>query len=124
MNNPEIQVIASPVFDRNIRTLLKKYRNVREDIFPIIEQLKNGETPGDQISGIRHTVHKLRIRNINNQKGKSGGYRLIYYLKTSTHILLLTLYSKSEQDDVAAEDLREIIEEYDRQKQLRSDEED
>ena len=116
MNNPEIQVIASPVFDRNIRTLLKKYRNVREDIFPIIEQLKNGETPGDQISGIRHTVHKLRIRNSNNQKGKSGGYRLIYYLKTSTHILLLTIYSKSEQDDVTAEDLRDIIEEYDRQK--------
>jgi hypothetical protein len=36
------------------------------------------------------------------------------YLKTSDRILLLTLYSKSEQDDIAAEDLKSIIEEYDR----------
>ena len=56
----------------------------------------------------------MRKSYSNNQKGKSGGYRLIYYLKTSTHILLLTTYSKSEQDDVSAEDLRDIIEEYDR----------
>ena len=54
------------------------------------------------------------MKNSDNQKGKSGGYRLVYYLKTSVNVLLLTIYSKSEQDDVAAEDLRMIIEEYDR----------
>ena len=54
------------------------------------------------------------MKNSDNQKGKSGGYRLVYYLKTSANVLLLTIYSKSEQDDVAAEDVRMIIEEYDR----------
>ncbi len=45
-------------------------------------------------------------------KGKSGGYRLIYYVQTATGIILLTVYAKSEQINVAAEDLRSIITEY------------
>jgi mRNA-degrading endonuclease RelE of RelBE toxin-antitoxin system len=112
MDNPIVTVIALPTFARNIRALIKKYRSILEDIQPIIVQLENGETPGDQVAGIGYPVFKLRIKNSDNQKGKSGGYRLIYYLNTNDKILLLTLYSKSEQDDVVAGDLRDIIEEY------------
>jgi mRNA-degrading endonuclease RelE of RelBE toxin-antitoxin system len=57
-------------------------------------------------------VFNLRVRNHDIQKGKSGGYRLIYYVQTSTGIILLTIYSKSEQADIAAEDIQKIIEEY------------
>lgn len=112
MDNPSVTVIALPTFTRNIRTLIKKYRNILNDIQPIIAQLENGEIPGDQVAGVGYSVFKLRIKNSDNQKGKSGGYRLIYYLKTNDKILLLTLYNKSEQDDVVAVDLKDIIEEY------------
>ena len=60
---PLIQVEASPTFNRNLRALAKKYRSIRCDIQPVIEQLEQGELPGDQISGIGHTVFKLRVRN-------------------------------------------------------------
>lgn len=112
MDNPSVTVIALPTFTRNIRTLIKKYRNILNDIQPIIAQLENGEIPGEQVAGVGYSVFKLRIKNSDNQKGKSGGYRLIYYLKTNDKILLLTLYSKSEQDDVMAGDLKDIIEEH------------
>jgi mRNA-degrading endonuclease RelE of RelBE toxin-antitoxin system len=112
MDNPIVTVIASPTFAHNIRTLIKKYRSILSDIQPVIVQLENGETLGDRVAGIGYPVFKLRIKNSDNQKGKSGGYRLIYYLNTNDKILLLTLYSKSEQDDVVAGDLRDIIEEY------------
>ena len=39
---PLIQVIVSPTFNRNLRTLAKKYRSIRNDIQPIIEQLTRG----------------------------------------------------------------------------------
>jgi len=107
-----IQVQATPIFNRNIRRLAKKYRNLRNDIQPVIEQLEQGELPGDRISGIDYLVFKLRVRNHDIQKGKSGGYRLIYYVKTSTGIILLTIYAKSEQVDIAAAEIQEIIEEY------------
>ena len=97
---------------RNIRTLIKKYHNILNDIQPIVAQLENGEIPGDQVTGVGYPVFKLRIKNSDNQKGKSGGYRLIYYLKTNYKILLLTLYNKSEREDVMITDLKDIIEEY------------
>ncbi len=111
-DQPLIQVEAAPTFNRNLRDLAKKYRSIQNDIKPVIEQLERGELPGNQIPGIGHAVFKLRLRNSDTQKGKSGGYRLIYYVQTATGIILLTVYAKSEQINVAAEDLRSIITEY------------
>lgn len=111
-DNSFIQVEASPTFNRNLRSLAKKYRNIRNDIQPIIEQLEKGELLGTQITGIDYEVFKLRVRNSDIQKGKSGGYRLIYYVKTENGIILLTIYTKSEQNDIAAYAIRSIIAEY------------
>ncbi len=111
-DQPLIQVEASPTFNRNLRTLAKKYRSIRNDIQPVIEQLEQGELPGDQIPGVGYAVFKLRVRNSDTQKGKSGGYRLIYYVKTATGIILLTVYAKSEQVDIAADGIQSIITEY------------
>lgn len=58
-----VEVVASPTFNRNIRTLAKKYRSIRNDLQPIIEQLEIGELPGEQIQGTNYTVFKLRVRN-------------------------------------------------------------
>ena len=51
-----IEVIASPTFNRNTRSLKKKYRNVLKDLDPLLEQLESGETPGDQVVGIGYSV--------------------------------------------------------------------
>ncbi|MEH1864185.1 MAG: type II toxin-antitoxin system RelE/ParE family toxin [Nostoc sp.] len=115
VDQPLIQVQASPTFKRNIRALAKKYRSIRNDIQPVIEQLQQGELPGDQIPGVGYAIFKLRVRNSDAQKGKSGGYRLIYYVKTATGIILLTVYTKSEQVDIAAKDIQSIIAEYEQQ---------
>ncbi|MDF0552121.1 type II toxin-antitoxin system RelE/ParE family toxin [Kamptonema sp. UHCC 0994] len=109
-----IQVEAAPTFTRNLRNIAKKYRSIRDDIQPVIEQLERGELPGKQISGIGYDVFKLRVRNSDVQKGKSGGYRLIYYVKTAKGIILLTVYTKSEQSDIPAEEITGIILEYER----------
>jgi hypothetical protein len=67
MNNALITVIALPTFTRNIRALIKKYRNILKDIQPIIEQLENGEILGEQLAGIGYPVFKLWLRNSDNQ---------------------------------------------------------
>lgn len=107
-----IQVEIAPTFHKNLRTLAKKYRSIRNDIQPVIEQLEQGELPGDKISGTDYTIFKLRVCNSDIQKGKSGGYRLIYYLKTATGIILLTIYTKSKQADITASEISNIITEY------------
>ena len=119
---PLIQVEAAPTFTKNLRNLAKKYRSVRNDIQPVIAQLERGDLPGDRISGISYDVFKVRVRNSDVQKGKSGGYRLIYYVKTEDGIILLTIYTKSAQADILAHEITGIILEY--QRRAGEDEED
>lgn len=104
-----VRVEAAPTFRRNIRKLSKKYRSIQNDVQPIVEKLQQGETLGDKIPDIGYSVFKVRVRNRDNQKGKSGGYRLIYYLQTVESIILLTIYSKSEQANISVDDIKQII---------------
>ena len=112
---PLIQIEITTKFQRNLRILAKKYRNIRNDIQPIIEQLQLGELPGDRISGVGYTIFKLRVKNSDIQKGKSGEYRLIYYVKTTTKIILITIYSKSDREDISAEEIQQILTEFKQQ---------
>lgn len=109
-----IEVDYTREFKRNLRQLTRRYRRIRSDIEPVIDALKAGETPGDQISGVGYTVFKARVKNSDNNKGKSGGYRVVYYVKTETRITLVTLYSKSDQGDIEDDTLRRILQDYER----------
>jgi mRNA-degrading endonuclease RelE of RelBE toxin-antitoxin system len=97
-----VVVRFSSAFKRQLRRLARKYRRVRADLDPLITQLEAGETPGEQVQGIGCTVYKARVRNTDTQRGTSGGYRVIYYLATATaaDVLLVAIYSKTEQDDI------------------------
>jgi len=106
---PMIEIRFTPEFKRALRTLAKKYRRIRDDVQPVIDTLQAGELPGDQIPGVGYTIFKVRVPNRDRAKGKSGGYRIIYYLKTGTEIILVTIYSKTEQADISAAQIRRIV---------------
>lgn len=109
-NNPQVSIIASPEFLRRLKVLAKRYRQVRSDLQPILDNLQLGIFLGEQIQGTYYTVLKLRIRNSNAQKGKSGGYRLVYQIVNPTEVRLILIYSKSEQANVLADEITPIIE--------------
>ncbi len=104
-----LQVTFTPEFKRNLRQLAKKYRHIKSDLQPILDQLATGGKPGDQVPQVRYEVFKVRAKNSDALKGKSGGYRLIYYVKSASEVVLVTVYSKTEQADIASEDIRQII---------------
>jgi mRNA-degrading endonuclease RelE of RelBE toxin-antitoxin system len=107
-----VDIRFTPEFKRNLRALSKRYRNIRSDIEPIIQQLQAGNFIGDRIPRTGYTLFKVRIRSSDARRGQSGGYRLIYYLQTSQSVILITLYSKSEQSDVSAREVRRIIRDF------------
>jgi mRNA-degrading endonuclease RelE of RelBE toxin-antitoxin system len=109
---PAIQIDLTSRFQRDLRTLAKRYRSIRSDLQPLIEQLQAGETPGDRISGTQYQVFKVRLKNSNIKKGKSGGYRVIYYVKTEERIILTTIYAKSDRSDMSNDMIEETIAEY------------
>ncbi len=108
-----MEVEYSEAFKRQLKRLSRRYRQIKKDIKPIVDALVAGETPGDQITGTNYTLYKARAKNSDSQRGKSGGYRVIYYLKTKTKCILVTLYSKSDQDDVTADELKRLLSDID-----------
>ncbi|MEE3719165.1 type II toxin-antitoxin system RelE/ParE family toxin [Tumidithrix elongata RA019] len=109
---PKFEVQFTDTFKRQVRDLAKRYRQIKLDIQPILDQLQNGDFVGDQVQNTGYTVFKVRIKNSDTQRGKSGGYRLIYYIRTSEDILCLLIYSKSDEDNVAATEIKKIIQEF------------
>lgn len=81
----------------------------RGELAPVAELWEGGETPGDRIAGVAYRVFKVRIKNSDIAKGKSGGYRVIYYQLRHDAVVLVTMYSKTEQGDIAADEIRRII---------------
>ena len=107
-----VRVRFTPEFKRNLRALSKKYRHIRSDVQPVIDQIQTGEFVGDQIPRVKYTVFKVRVKNSDIRKGKRSGYRFIYYLRTQTDVILVTIYSKLEQSDISAEQIRRILREH------------
>lgn len=99
-------------FKRNLRQLAKKYRRIKTDIQPLLDDLEAGKTPGDQVPGLTVAIYKVRVRNSDSAKGKSGGYRIIYQQASDTTIILITMYSKTEQADISPAEIRAIITAY------------
>jgi len=96
-------------FKRQLKRLARRYRSIKQDIQPIIEELQQGLIPGDQITGTDYTLFKVRAKNSDSKRGKSGGYRVIYYLKTTTSCILVAIYSKSDQGDISQNTLIRLL---------------
>ncbi|MDX2137032.1 MAG: type II toxin-antitoxin system RelE/ParE family toxin [Chloroflexota bacterium] len=96
------EVIIAASFERLAKKLRKKYPNVMGDVDPLIQTLERGDTPGDLLQRLPYSVYKVRLANSDAQRGKSGGYRVLYYLRTRDKVYLIAIYSKSEIEDLPA----------------------
>jgi mRNA-degrading endonuclease RelE of RelBE toxin-antitoxin system len=96
-------------FKRQLKRLSRRYRRIRNDVQPIIHRLQAGETPGTRVPGVDHILFKVRAPNTDASRGTSGGYRIIYYLTRADEVLLISIYSKSDQSDISRDELRGII---------------
>ncbi len=110
-----IEIRITPDFRKQLRKLEKRYRKIRSDLEPILTQIQMGESVGDRLQGIDAEVFKVRVRNSDTNRGKSGGYRVIYWLKLPECVVLLDIYSKSDRDDVEVNIIQDIITEFDKQ---------
>lgn len=109
MTEAAVPLFYTHEFKRNLRQLGKKYRHIQADLTPVLAELATGATPGDQIPGIPYAVYKMRIANTDSARGKRGGYRMIYWRTDEPQIILITIYSKTEQSDISTQRIQAII---------------
>lgn len=108
----QVEIIKSINFAKDLKRLRKRYDSIESDIEPVVAQLEAGETPGDRMTGNKYPVYKVRVNNSDARRGKSGGYRVIYYIQTPEAILLTNIYSKSDRANISNEEIEEVVDRY------------
>lgn len=111
-NKPDIQIAFTADFKRDVARLYRRFRNIQHDVDTFIQLLRDENLPGDKVRGVGYDVYKARICSRDMKKGKSGGYRALYYVRRADRIVLVTLYAKSDQSDISPNLLKQIIDEF------------
>jgi len=106
------EVMAVEYVKRRIKKLSKKYRRIGEYYKSLIETLENNPSDSDAIPGFGNRIYKIRMSSTNMKRGKSGGFRVIYYL--SNHIVyLLTIYAKAKKEEINVKGIKAALRELD-----------
>ena len=97
-------------FSRELKKLRRKYPSVDREVEEFVASLSaRDDLPGQKVPGAGYDVYKYRLRNRSARIGASGGFRIVYFVRQQLDIVLLTIYSKSTQDDIRASEIRDIV---------------
>ena len=100
------KIYTIPRFEKDVKRLQKRFPKIKSDLQDFVKELsKNGKLGVELGSGI----YKVRVPNSSIPTGKSGGFRVITYYKSSDTIYLITIYSKTQKDTILTDTLKEII---------------
>ena len=102
------KITALSYFRKKIKKLKKKYPQIKEDLIDLLPVLKENPQAGEKPPGTNIPLYKIRMGSRDQKRGKSGGFRIIYFFRGKDgQIYLITIYPKSVQENF---DLKKIIE--------------
>jgi hypothetical protein len=101
------KVFTIPPFDRQIKSLAKKYPSLKTEYVRLIESLEKSEFQGVALA---NNCYKIRISIKSKGKGKSGGARAITHIQiVDQTAYLLAIYDKSEQVDISDTEIKYLL---------------
>jgi len=103
--NLKIKSLVS--FDKELKKLAKRYRNIKNDMKQLYQELLKNQKSGIEIID---NCYKIRLANSSIPTGKSGGFRVIYYyIDNDENIILISIYSKTEQSTLSEDKILQIL---------------
>lgn len=107
------KVVVTRNFEKQLKRLLKKFPSLKNDLLNLEKQLLKNPKLGVSLG---KNAYKVRLAVKSKAKGKSGGMRVISYLELDfiindlTNIFLLSIYDKSETENISNSELKKLIE--------------
>lgn len=102
---------GSPVYQKSLKGLCKKYPYIKEDIQEVLKRLNPNPlaSPSERIPGFpdKH-IRYIRVRSTDMQRGTRGGFRLVY-LVGEMDIYPLVVYAKTEQEKIPIEEIKRSL---------------
>lgn len=101
------EVLSIPLFDKQAKRLAKKYISLKSDLAALIDELAVNPDKGIALG---NGFYKIRLAISSKRAGKSGGARVITYVKVSKEkVYLSSIYDKSEKTTISEKDLDAIF---------------
>lgn len=100
----------SPNFQKEAKKLSKKYASLKTELAGLFTLLQDNPTTGISLG---NGIYKIRIAIASKGKGKSGGARVMSFVKvTGTTVLLFSIYDKSDKDSISSTEIEALLKEY------------
>ena len=101
------KILPTRRFEKELKRLIKKFPSLKKEYSALIDTIVLDPESGTSIG---NNCFKIRIAIASKGKGKRGGARVITYVFIqNTTVYLLTIYDKSEKQDIRDGELNEII---------------
>jgi mRNA-degrading endonuclease RelE of RelBE toxin-antitoxin system len=103
-------VRLSPNFKKEAKKLIKKYPSLQTELTQLFSELEDNPASGTPLGD---GVYKIRLAIASKGKGKSGGARVMSFVKvTDTTVLLFSIYSKGEKNNISDNEIEALLMEY------------
>lgn len=100
-------ILLHKQFKRDFKELAKKYPSLVRDVDALVASLRLSPTQGTPLG---NHCYKIRLKISAKRQGKSGGGRVITCVKiVEEEVWLLTLYDKSEMDNISDAFIDELV---------------
>ncbi|MDQ7047941.1 MAG: type II toxin-antitoxin system RelE/ParE family toxin [Sulfurovum sp.] len=103
-----MSIITTDTFDKNVKKIYKKDKLLYKDLQRLLEALSTNPKEGISLG---NNAYKIRLQNSSSNRGKSGGYRVVSYFWNEKTLGLLTIYSKSERENIFEHEIELLIKE-------------
>lgn len=97
-------------FKKEVKPLIKKYDSLRNEIEALGERLSENPTIGTPLG---NDVYKIRLAIASKNKGKSGGARIISFVKIINEtVFLLSIYNKGDRDNITDKEIQGLLKDF------------
>ncbi len=101
------KVELSDNFKKEAKRLIKKYRSLKTEITELATELESNPTKGVPLG---NDIYKMRLAIASKGKGKSGGARVMSFVRVfDTSVLLFSIYNKGDKDSISDKEIKDII---------------
>ncbi len=104
------KIELTPNFQKEAKRLAKKYRSLKLELAELVVKLEENPSLGVSLG---NDIYKIRLAVSSKRKGKSGGVRIISYIKVDdSTVLLLSIYNKGEEASISDKEIKDLIEKF------------
>lgn len=104
------KIVLTDNFKKEAKKLTKKYASLKVELASLFKELEENPTMGTPLG---NDIYKIRLAIASKNKGKSGGARVMSFVKvTHTAVLLFSIYNKGDKDTISNKEVEELLKVY------------